>query len=274
MAERQWLRPQLLQYQRENQQQQSLNDDEEQQQQQHVRNHSQQAHVYAHEVDIRQPLLPVEEADKPAAAAAVRRQSSVSFDPPPPLTQDAATAKTTTTTTTNSSATTNTSEQDAVTGTNTATTFGKNKSAPASSSSSSFRRRRSSSITKELVKEKLQTKWLDYLNSVQEATPDVDVQMEEFIKVPPALEGILGFGLLICGDSFLYMFTVLPIRFVWSCLLLLIKIASPVWKLKQRRRPPQQQQPHGANQQQHIHNNRTRTTLSSTGGICTRSFSA
>lgn len=74
------------------------------------------------------------------------------------------------------------------------------------------------------MRKKVRTKWLDYLNSVQESAPDVDVQMEEFIKVPAAVENIMGFGFFICVDSFLYMFTVLPIRCVWSCLLLLIKV--------------------------------------------------
>jgi hypothetical protein len=80
-----------------------------------------------------------------------------------------------------------------------------------------------------ILRNKVRTKWLDYLNSFQESAPDVDVQMEEFIKVPPALESIMGFGFWICVDSFLYMVTILPIRFVWSCLLLLLKIARG-WK--------------------------------------------
>jgi Eukaryotic membrane protein family len=87
-------------------------------------------------------------------------------------------------------------------------------------------RTRSQSITDDvnLLRKKVRTKWLEYLNSVQESAPDVDVQMEEFIKVPAAVETIMSFGFFICVDSFLYMFTVLPIRFIWSCLLLVIKI--------------------------------------------------
>jgi len=71
------------------------------------------------------------------------------------------------------------------------------------------------------------SKWLNYLNSFQESTPDVDLQMEEFIQVPGQVEHIMGFGIFICVDSFLYMITVLPIRFVWSCFLLLLTF---VWK--------------------------------------------
>jgi hypothetical protein len=66
----------------------------------------------------------------------------------------------------------------------------------------------------------MKLKWLDYLNSVQESNYDTDKQMEEFVKVPGAVEALLNFGFWICMDSFLYTLTILPIRFVWSCLLL------------------------------------------------------
>lgn len=64
------------------------------------------------------------------------------------------------------------------------------------------------------------SKWLDHLNSFQESNYDVDVQMQEFIKVPGAVEKTLTSGFLICVDSFLYVCTILPIRFAWSCVLL------------------------------------------------------
>jgi hypothetical protein len=70
--------------------------------------------------------------------------------------------------------------------------------------------------------ESVRTKWLDHLNSYQESTADVDVQMEEFIKVPGGVEQVMSFGFCICLDSFLYMITILPIRFAWSVLLLLV----------------------------------------------------
>jgi hypothetical protein len=70
--------------------------------------------------------------------------------------------------------------------------------------------------------ESVRTKWLDHLNSYQESTADVDVQMEEFIKVPGGVEQVMSFGFCICLDSFLYMITILPIRFAWSVLLLLL----------------------------------------------------
>ena len=87
----------------------------------------------------------------------------------------------------------------------------------------------------------VRTKWLNYLNnSFQESTADVDVQMEEFIKVPGKVEAIMGFGFYICVDSFLYCITVLPIRFVWSCLLLANRLvwgkqnASPAFTFHRR----------------------------------------
>ena len=63
--------------------------------------------------------------------------------------------------------------------------------------------------------------WLNYLNSFQESNHDVDKQMEEFVMVPSAVETLLSFGFWICVDSFLYSLTILPIRAIWSCLLLL-----------------------------------------------------
>jgi len=76
----------------------------------------------------------------------------------------------------------------------------------------------------------VRTKWLDHLNSFQESTPDVDVQMEEFIKVPGRVEILMLFGSLICVDSFLYMITILPVRFVWSLLLLILNIVGRRWQ--------------------------------------------
>ncbi|KAL7555585.1 hypothetical protein ACA910_016193 [Epithemia clementina (nom. ined.)] len=72
----------------------------------------------------------------------------------------------------------------------------------------------------------VRNKWLDYLNSFQESTHDVDLQMEEFVKVPGYVEGIMTFGFFISVDSFLYIFTILPIRFVWSLLLLMLRVLS------------------------------------------------
>jgi hypothetical protein len=73
-------------------------------------------------------------------------------------------------------------------------------------------------------------KWIDYLNTFQETHHDVDVQMQEFIRVPAQLEIFLGFGTVVCVDCFLYILTILPIRFVWSCILLMNYARSQVWK--------------------------------------------
>jgi hypothetical protein len=70
------------------------------------------------------------------------------------------------------------------------------------------------------TKSNLRLKWLDYLNSFQETSYDVDLQMEEFVKVPSAVEKLLSFGFWICVDSFLDCLTILPIRAAWGCLLL------------------------------------------------------
>jgi hypothetical protein len=78
----------------------------------------------------------------------------------------------------------------------------------------------------------IKSKWLDYLNSVQESNYDTDKHMEEFVKVPSAVEALLSFGFWICVDSFLYTLTILPIRFVWSCLLLIRFLVIRIWKLK------------------------------------------
>ena len=67
--------------------------------------------------------------------------------------------------------------------------------------------------------------WLNYLNSFQESNHDVDKQMEEFVMVPSAVESLLSFGFWICVDSFLYSLTILPIRAIWSCLLLFRYVA-------------------------------------------------
>ena len=77
---------------------------------------------------------------------------------------------------------------------------------------------------------KLKGKWFDYLNSFQESNYDTDKQMEEFVKVPSAVEGLLNFGFWICVDSFLYVLTILPIRFVWSCVLLLRYVLYRTWR--------------------------------------------
>jgi len=71
-----------------------------------------------------------------------------------------------------------------------------------------------------LLSKDKRNKWLDHLNSFQESNHDVDLQMQEFIKVPGEVEKSVTSGFIICVDSFLYVCTILPIRFLWSCVLL------------------------------------------------------
>lgn len=59
------------------------------------------------------------------------------------------------------------------------------------------------------------------------ATEDVDVNMEEFLRVPFRIEKLLLFGLAVCFDCFLYVLTVTPLKFVWSLLCLACTIVRP-----------------------------------------------
>lgn len=59
------------------------------------------------------------------------------------------------------------------------------------------------------------------------ATEDVDVNMEEFLRVPFRIEKLLLFGLAVCFDCFLYVLTVTPLKFVWSLLCLVCTIVRP-----------------------------------------------
>lgn len=73
----------------------------------------------------------------------------------------------------------------------------------------------------------IRTKWLDFLNSsFPDGNSDVDKQMQEFIKVPGALESLLFYGFYVCVNSYLSILTVLPIRFLWSCVLLCYTLAD------------------------------------------------
>lgn len=77
-------------------------------------------------------------------------------------------------------------------------------------------------------KSNIKSKWLDYLNSVQDANYDTDKQMEEFVKVPSEVEALLCFGFWVSVDSFLYTLTMLPIRFAYSMFLLMVWVYTKV----------------------------------------------
>ena len=59
------------------------------------------------------------------------------------------------------------------------------------------------------------------------ASEDVDANMEEFLRVPSRLEGLMLFGVSICADSFLHVLAVTPLKFVWSLLCLVCTIIRP-----------------------------------------------
>lgn len=53
------------------------------------------------------------------------------------------------------------------------------------------------------------------LSSDRHSVPRISIEGERvsnFLQVPLAIEKIIGFGSLVCLDSFLYIFTILPIR--------------------------------------------------------------
>ena len=54
-----------------------------------------------------------------------------------------------------------------------------------------------------------------------------DARMEEFLRVPFNLEKLLFFGLAICFDSYLYVLTFLPLKFLWSIFRLTMTIINP-----------------------------------------------
>lgn len=59
------------------------------------------------------------------------------------------------------------------------------------------------------------------------ATEDIDANMEEFLRIPFKLENLMWFSLAVCTDSFLYVWTLLPLRAIWACVCLLCTILRP-----------------------------------------------
>jgi hypothetical protein len=59
------------------------------------------------------------------------------------------------------------------------------------------------------------------------ASEDVDANMQEFLRVPSRLEGLMLFGVSICADSFLHVLAVTPLKFVWSLMCLVCTILRP-----------------------------------------------
>ena len=68
---------------------------------------------------------------------------------------------------------------------------------------------------------------IDSRNQDGSATEDIDENMEEFLRVPPRLEGLMLFSLAICLDSFLYVWAMLPLKFVWGVVSLACSVYSP-----------------------------------------------
>jgi hypothetical protein len=68
---------------------------------------------------------------------------------------------------------------------------------------------------------------IDSRNQDGSATEDVDANMEEFLRIPPKLEYLMFFSLAVCMDSFLYVWTMLPLKLVWCVVCLACSIYSP-----------------------------------------------
>ena len=50
--------------------------------------------------------------------------------------------------------------------------------------------------------------------------------MQEFLRVPAKLEWLMGFSLAVAMDSFLYAWTMLPLKCVWGCVCLVCSVVS------------------------------------------------
>jgi hypothetical protein len=68
---------------------------------------------------------------------------------------------------------------------------------------------------------------IDSRNQDGSATEDVDENMEEFLRIPPKLEVLMLFSLAVCVDSFLYIWSMLPLKFMWGVISLSCSLYSP-----------------------------------------------
>mmetsp|Transcript_12316 Transcript_12316/g.26896 ORF Transcript_12316/g.26896 Transcript_12316/m.26896 type:complete len:1235 (-) Transcript_12316:86-3790(-) len=59
------------------------------------------------------------------------------------------------------------------------------------------------------------------------ATEDIDANMEEFLRIPSKLENLMVFSLAVCVDSFLYVWTMLPLKVIWAMVCLVCTILRP-----------------------------------------------
>lgn len=59
------------------------------------------------------------------------------------------------------------------------------------------------------------------------ATEDIDANMEEFLRIPFKLENLMWFSLAVCTDSFLYVWTLLPLKAIWGFVCLVCTILRP-----------------------------------------------
>ena len=68
---------------------------------------------------------------------------------------------------------------------------------------------------------------IDSRNQDGSATEDIDENMAEFLRVPRKLEWMMVFSLAVCLDSFLYVWAMLPLKFVWGVVCLICSLYNP-----------------------------------------------
>ena len=59
------------------------------------------------------------------------------------------------------------------------------------------------------------------------ASEDIDANMEEFLRIPFKLENLMWFSLAVCTDSFLYVWTLLPLKAMWGFVCLVCTVLRP-----------------------------------------------
>jgi len=69
---------------------------------------------------------------------------------------------------------------------------------------------------------------LDSFRQDGSASEEVDANMEEFVRVPFKLEGLMFLGFTICVDSFLHILTVVPLKIAWSFICLMCTMIRPM----------------------------------------------
>jgi hypothetical protein len=81
---------------------------------------------------------------------------------------------------------------------------------------------------------------IDSRNHDGSATEDIDANMEEFLRIPSKLEYLMLFSLAVCVDSFLYVWAMLPLKFIWGVICLTCTLYKMIQTKKWRLRPEEE----------------------------------